>query len=482
LWIGAVSLLPDDHFFGMRRDVIDLFKTLHPSLLRWPGGNFVRDYEWQQGLLPVEKRPPILATWRSNLPFTHSYDSHDVGTDEFIELCRYLSAEPCITINMNPQTAPAADAAAWVEYCNGKPDTHWGRLRAQRGHEKPYNVRYWFVGNEVWGHWMGRSHTDAATYARRIADYAAAMKKVDPSIVLIASGQGAIAPDQGGPQWDETVLARAGRHFDLLSQHQYAPQVSFGAGPEADEPYSKRMHEAVEGLLPPNPEVEPEYARLSRFAESEMLPLLRDVRGCIDRQLPDRSIGIALDEWNVWRIWFTRPYESGWHDGVTEAAYAAGMLHMFCREAATLKLAMALFFQVINEGGMVVAPFSARLTPRGQVLAMLVVHQNGRLIRIDPPREGMGLDLCASISRDSKALNITMVNRNPWRSQDAELSLGSGLAGAPAPFTVMSTPRLTPYAVFERRTEMLAVDEHGVVKLHLPRYAVALMQIKVPGP
>src|SRR6185503_18657562 len=106
--------------------------------------------------------------------------------------------------------------------------------------------------------------------------------------------------------------------------------------------------------LPPNPEVEPEFARLSRYGESEMLPLLQNVRKAIDRRAPDRHMGIVLDEWNVWRTWFTRPYESGWHDGVTEAINAAGMLHMFCRQAEPLGLTMALFFQVVNEGGMVV--------------------------------------------------------------------------------------------------------------------------------
>src|SRR5205085_336134 len=105
------------------------------------------------------------------------------------------------------------------------------------------------------------------------------------------------------------------------------------------------------------------------------------------------------------------------------------------------------------------------------MLVMFAVHQNGRLVKIDAPHTGTGLDLCASIRGDDKTLNITVINQDPSQEQIAELSLGSGLAGVPAPFTVMSTPRLTPYSVFERRTEMLEVDGKGAVKVHLPRYA-----------
>lgn len=490
LWVGAVSILPEDSFHGMRRDVVELLKTITVPLLRWPGGNFIRDYEWQQGLLPVERRPPILSTWRSTLPFSHSYDFHEIGTDEFIELCRYLKAEPCIAVNLNPETAPPDNAAAWVEYCNGGPDSRWGRIRAERGHQEPYRVKYWCIGNEVWGHWMGPTHSDAATYAQRVAAYAVAMKKVDPSIILIASGQATIIPgaDEGlppdaGARWDDTVLSQAGMHFDMLSEHHYAPTVPWGAGPEADREYDRRMHELVDGLRPPNPEVEQAFARMSHYAEKEMLPRLRSVRQAIDRQVPGRHIGIALDEWNVWHEWFTRPYLHAWHESVTEAVWTAGMIHMMCRHAEPLGLSMAAFFQPVNEGAIVVEPFSAKLTPLGQVFAMFAIHQGGRILRLDEPRPDTDVDVCASISSDGKYLHITMFNRNPSEEQNAELVLtGTPLAGAAAPLRLLTSPRLTPYAMFEQRTETLDVGQDGRVRVHLPRYAVGLMRIALRTP
>ncbi len=487
LWVGFVSILPEDHFHGMRRDVVELLKTLSVPLLRWPGGNFIRDYEWRQGLMPVDRRSPTLSTWRSTLPFSHSHDFHEIGTDEFIALCRYLNAEPCIAVNLNPKAAPPDEAAAWVEYCNGSPDTHWGRNRTDRGHKEPYRVKYWCIGNEVWGHWMGPTHSDAQTYARRIAAYAAAMKKVDPSIMLIASGQQAIIPDPGvapdaGVKWDDTLLAQAGMHFDLLAEHHYAPAVPWGAGPEADRQYDRLMHEAVDGLRPPNPETEQAFARMSRYAEAEMLPRLRKVRQTIDQRVPGRRIGIALDEWNVWHEWFTRPYLYAWHESVTEAVWTAGMLHMMCRHAEPLGLTMAAFFQPVNEGAIAVEPFSAKLTPLGQVFAMFAVHQGGRILRLDESQSAQDLDLCASVSADGKSLHVTMINRDPSQEQDAELVFTSAApAGAAAHLRLLTSSRLTPYAIFEQRTEMLEVDQAGRVRIHLPRYAVGLMRIALPG-
>ncbi len=115
LWIGAISLLPADHFHGMRRDVVERLKEMSVPLLRWPGGNFTRDYRWEQGLLPVDRRPPIRAAASTTLPFTESYDFHEIGTDEFFALCQELKSVPSLTINM--ADAPPEEAAAWVQYC-----------------------------------------------------------------------------------------------------------------------------------------------------------------------------------------------------------------------------------------------------------------------------------------------------------------------------------------------------------------------------
>ena len=133
LWMGAASLLPGDHFHGMRRDVLALLKEISVPLLRWPGGNFTRDYRWQDGLLPVDLRSPISITWHETQPFADNIDAHEIGTDEFLALCRELGAEPSISLNLDPMLTPPADAAGWVEYCNGPADSEWGKVRAATG-------------------------------------------------------------------------------------------------------------------------------------------------------------------------------------------------------------------------------------------------------------------------------------------------------------------------------------------------------------
>ena len=122
LWIGCASLMPSDNIAGFRADVIEALRDWSPTQLRWPGGNFVSAYHWQLGIGDRDRRPAYLD------PAWWLWESNDVGTDEFCELCRLVGAEPVLTANMGNGTAE--EAAAWVEYCNGAADTTYGRMRA----------------------------------------------------------------------------------------------------------------------------------------------------------------------------------------------------------------------------------------------------------------------------------------------------------------------------------------------------------------
>ena len=183
---GAVSLLPADNFHGMRRDVVDRLKEIGVGLLRWPGGNFAGEYRWQDMFLPVDRRAPLQAfTEDETQPYTHGYDMHEIDTDDFIALCREIGAEPFITINLAWDTPE--ESAAWVEYCNGPSDSEYGRLRALRGHESPYNVRFWSLGNEMgYGHMEGPM--EPGQYAAVARAAAQAMLQKDPTLTLCSSG------------------------------------------------------------------------------------------------------------------------------------------------------------------------------------------------------------------------------------------------------------------------------------------------------
>ncbi len=211
VWIDQVSLMPGDAVDDVRADVADKVKALHPAFIRWPGGNVAQDYHWLWGIGPRDARP----TW-INLSWNNELEPSDFGTDEFIRFARNVGAEPSITVNVEGRGATVEEAAAWVEYCNGPASSTNGALRARDGHPEPYRVRYWEIGNEIWGDWV-RGHSDAETYARNATRYVAAMRAVDPSIKVIAVGDNDM-------EWNRTVLQHAGARFDYLAIHHYYSQ------------------------------------------------------------------------------------------------------------------------------------------------------------------------------------------------------------------------------------------------------------------
>ena len=448
LWVGAASLMPADNFHGMRRDVIARLKEISVPMLRWPGGNFTRDYRWKEGLLPVDRRPPIAASWHETLPFTDNYDFHEVGIDEYMALCRELGSLPSITLSVGIGSGDR-EAADWVEYCNGSAETRWGKIRAERGHAEPYRVEHWTIGNEVWGDWMGPSFYTLPAYAEVVKQYAAAVKKVDPSAALIASGVGA--------GWDTKLLEQTGTPFAWLSRHEYCPITRALSGPAGCE----------------------EFTRQACRPRDFVLPWLKEARRALDQAGPGgKRLGIAYDEWNLWHDWFIKPAANEWHVGPIDAAFAAAHLNMLCQEAANLNVSMAAMFQPINEGAIVVKPFSAELTAMGQVFALYRAHHGGRTLKTEPPQGPRAVDACASLAAGGKRVCVTLVNRATGEDRPIELLL-VGAAPAAATATVLSVKQLEPDAVMDKRVDNIAAGSDGKIRLLLPRFGIALVEIAV---
>src|SRR6267143_919532 len=191
---------------GFRRDVLDAARPLRIPILRWPGGNFVSGYHWLDGVGPRDRRPR-----RSELAW-YAEESNRFGTDEFIEYCHVLGTEPFICMNMGSGTMD--EAQAWVEYCNGTGNTSWANLRRQHGHAEPYRVRYWGLGNEMYGGWQ-IGNMNAHDYVKKARAFAMVMKRTDPSIQLIGCGQ------NGWSEWDEITLSGLAELVDFHSIHLY---------------------------------------------------------------------------------------------------------------------------------------------------------------------------------------------------------------------------------------------------------------------
>ena len=189
IWIDQVSLMPVKTVFGWRTDVAEALKELRPGIIRF-GGSTIEGLEWTGTIGPPDRRTPFTTVWGGLEPA-------NAGLDEFLQLCKWVGAEPLICIRFTGKEP--SDAANQVEYVNGPATSRMGKLRAANGHAEPYGVRYWQIGNEL----------GDATYQRHVVEFCKAMKAVDPSIKLLGA-----FPSPG-------LLQSAGNQLDYVCPHHY---------------------------------------------------------------------------------------------------------------------------------------------------------------------------------------------------------------------------------------------------------------------
>jgi len=207
--IERVLLRPADHIGGADPDVIRLLKESRLPILRWPGGNFVSNYHWEDGIGPPEQRPT-----RPNYAWGRD-EPNLFGTDEFIAYCRVVGCDPMICVNAGSGTPD--EAARWVGYCNGSVDTPMGALRAANGHPEPYNVHHWEIGNELWGRWQYHWTTPKG-YVDRYRNFVKAMLAADPNITVYACGAPVIW-NQGWDDWNRVLVEGAAAQLKRITVH-----------------------------------------------------------------------------------------------------------------------------------------------------------------------------------------------------------------------------------------------------------------------
>ncbi|KAF2404864.1 glycoside hydrolase [Trichodelitschia bisporula] len=304
---------------GFRTDVIEALKELKTPVVRYPGGNFVATYHWLDGVGPKEHRPkrPELA-WQG-------VESNQFGTDEFMQWCELVGAEPYLCLNFG--TGTLDEALGWLEYCNSSADTYYANLRRKNGRENPYNVKYWALGNEVWGPWQVLQSTPSA-YSHQAYQWAKALKLQDPSIKLILCGK------DGLSSWDHQVLkecVKVDAHglngdltrslIDMHSIHLYT----------ASQDYVANI-------------VAPRAAERAIQITSGLIDLARIENG-VSPSVPKQKI--CFDEWNVWDP-VRAPGELGAEEKYTlsDALAVAVWLNVFIRQAA--HIGMATIAQSVN--------------------------------------------------------------------------------------------------------------------------------------
>ena len=257
---------------GFRADVIFALQPLEIPVFRYPGGNFCATYHWQDGIGLPDQRPA-----RPELAWDNVETNH-FGTDEFMAWCKTLNAEPYLCLNFG--TGTLDEAMAWVEYCNGTKNTYYANLRRQNGHPDPYNVKYWALGNEVWGPWQINQMTQEA-YAERALQWAKALKLLDPTIQLILCGK------EGATTWDHHVLKHCLQPAGLSDLgEQRLPLIDM---------HSIHLYTASADHY------ENATAPLAAERAIEVCHSLIDLAS-IENKLPphQKRPGICFDEWNVW--------------------------------------------------------------------------------------------------------------------------------------------------------------------------------------
>ncbi|MBV6458401.1 MAG: hypothetical protein HONBIEJF_01528 [Fimbriimonadaceae bacterium] len=359
-WIGAVSLMPADNVFGMRKEVLAALRELNAPLYRWPGGNFVSGYDWLDGIGDPDRRPT-----RFN-PAWQGIEPNDFGTHEFLKFCELIKTEPMIVVNTG--FGDATSAAAWVEYVTAKHKSATTDQRVANGKRTPWKVDWWGVGNEMFGPWqLGYMAIDQ--YVRKHREVVRKMRAVKPDLKLIGVGE-------VGGDWSKKMLQGASEDMDLISEHFYC-QEKPGVASHVDQI--------------------PEAIRNKVAAHRQYRRDLPELKG--------KRIGIAMDEWNYWY----GPHvfgELGTRYFVKDGLGIAAGVHEYAR-ASDIVL-MANYAQTVNVIGCIKTnPTQVCFETTGLVLKLY--RNRFGTIPLKIGGDTQPLDVMAALTKDGK-LTLSVIN------------------------------------------------------------------------
>ncbi|MBO4864245.1 MAG: alpha-N-arabinofuranosidase [Eubacterium sp.] len=390
---------------GFRKDVMELIAELKVPMVRYPGGNFVSGYNWEDGTGDRAKRPKKLElAW-------NSVETNEVGIDEFQEWAKRVGTDVMMAVNLG--TRGPEEARNLVEYSNQKTDTYYANKRRENGFEEPFNIKTWCLGNEMDGDWQIGTKR-ANEYGRIACETAKLMKMVDKDIELVACGSsGPFMPTFG--EWEETVLREAYEHLDYLSLHSY-----YG-NPEDNSQ---------------------EYMGSACIMDSFIRKVVEICDKIKEEKKSDKSIMLSFDEWNVWfhsneqdkeqEPWQIAPPLLEDMYNLEDAIVVGDLMITLLKNSDRVKI--ACLAQLVN----VIAPIMT--VTGGGVWKQTIFYpfkytsQNGRGTAIKAEIEAgtftegkaeniPNVDAVAVLSEDEKELAVFAVNRVIGEDAEVELKL-----------------------------------------------------------
>ena len=387
---------------GFRTDVLQLIRKMGVTAVRYPGGNFVSNYDWRDGVGPSELRPR-----RLNLPW-RSVETTEFGINEFMKWAHKANVTPIFAVNLG--TKGIENAAEFLEYCNHKEGTFYSDLRRKNGAQEPYGIHTWCLGNEMDGDWQ-IGHKTAQEYGRLAQETAKVMKMVDDSIELVSCGSSKSSMETF-PDWEETTLNYTYDFVDYIAVHQYYGGQELGT---------------------------PEFLAQSLNMEN----YIHTIRAACDvvkaRKRSQKTLNISVDEWGVWELpseevesqlnnnpWQKSPSISEQIYTMEDALLFASMMMTFLKNADRVKIACQSLITnisaciMVEKGGPawvqpIYYPF-AHMAKYGQG-EILLTRQNGPYYQSSKFGKVPYIDSVAVYRKDANEIVLFLVNRCQAKTQ-----------------------------------------------------------------
>ena len=458
IYVGENSSIPNTR--GIRNDVVAALKEISPSVVRWPGGCFADTYHWKDGIGPKDQRPSIVNTNWGGVTEDNSF-----GTHEFLDFCELIGAEPYLCVNVGSGTVQ--EAAEWVEYVNTDAKSPMTALRKKNGREKPWNVKYWAVGNESWGCGGNMTPDYYSDLYKRFSTYMHGR-----GLYKIASG--GTDPDF---DWTETILKKTQNFRNLIqgySFHYYTFCHGWNDKTSATQFNENDWFYTMKNTL-------------------IMEERLKKHIALMDEYDPQNRIGLMADEWGNW---FT--VEPGTNPGflyqqntLRDAVTAGLYLDIFNNNARRVK--MANIAQLINVLQAMILTKDDQLlkTPTFYVFKMYKVHHDATLLPIDVTCEdytydGMTLpSISASASKDKEGrIHVSLTNIDMHKDRSIEIDLRGSDILSNAVGEIITAPNENDYNDFGQ-TEKVNIQkfssftfQNNILKINLPAKSVVTIELK----